>query len=33
VEKVVPAGRRLVVTTLTAAGQRDGGVVVLAAPN
>ena len=32
VEKVIPAGNRLAVTTLTAAGQRDGGVVVLAAP-
>jgi hypothetical protein len=33
VERVIPAGNRLAVTTLTAAGQRDGGVVVLAAPN
>lgn len=32
VEKVVPAGSRLAVTTLTAAGQRDGGIVVLAPP-
>ena len=32
VEKVIPIGNRLAVTTLTAAGQRDGGVVVLTAP-
>jgi len=32
VDKVIPAGNRLAVTTLTAAGQRDGGVVVLASP-